>query len=93
MTVAALLTEQNGHLLVDALDALPESMRAAIVPLGQQLMQEGAAHPELGHPEHARLIVSIPTGVVWRIAVEAAKVWMTKLDLAPRCRTTTGLMT
>lgn len=47
LTVAALLAEQNGHLLVDALDALPDEMRASIVPLGQQLREEGSAHPEL----------------------------------------------
>jgi hypothetical protein len=47
LAVAALLAEQNAHLLVDALDELPEAMRAAIIPLGPLLREETAAHSEL----------------------------------------------
>lgn len=47
LTLAALLAEQNSHLLVDALDSLPKAMRAAIIPLGPQLKHNAAAHSEL----------------------------------------------
>lgn len=47
LTIAALLADQDSHLLLDALNELPTRMRECIFRIKGNLMQTTSAHPEL----------------------------------------------